>query len=166
MGSEMCIRDSLFNAMPSIHHRKPGPVPPMLTDSRVVCELICDGVHLAPDVIRMAMSSAGPKRIALVTDAMSATGQPDGDYILGSLPVKVVDGRARLLAADGSLGAIAGSTLTMGRAVEFVTSVVGIPLGQVAVMAATTPAKLHGLNEVGVIEEGHWADLCLSLIHI
>lgn len=152
----------LFNAMPSIHHRKPGPVPPMLTDSRVVCELICDGVHLAPDVIRMAMSSAGPKRIALVTDAMSATGQPDGDYILGSLPVKVVDGRARLLAADGSLGAIAGSTLTMGRAVEFVTSVVGIPLGQVAVMAATTPAKLHGLNEVGVIEEGHWADLCLT----
>ena len=152
----------LFNAMPSIHHRKPGPVPPMLTDSRVVCELICDGVHLAPDVIRMAMSSAGPKRIALVTDAMSATGQPDGDYILGSLPVKVVDGRARLLDADGSLGAIAGSTLTMGRAVEFVTSVVGIPLGQVAVMAATTPAKLHGLDEVGVIEEGHWADLCLT----
>jgi hypothetical protein len=65
--------------------------------------------------------------------SMSATGQPDGDYILGSLPVKVVDGRARLLAADGSLGAIAGSTLTMGRAVEFVTSVVGIPPPAVAV---------------------------------
>ena len=92
----------------------------------------------------------------------SATGQPDGDYILGSLPVKVVDGRARLLAADGSLGAIAGSTLTMGRAVEFVTSVVGVPLGRVAVVAATTPARIHGLDEVGAIEEGRWADLCLT----
>ena len=93
---------------------------------------------------------------------MSATGQPDGDYILGSLPVKVVDGRARLLDADGSLGAIAGSTLTMGRAVEFVTSVVGLPLGQVAVMAATTPAELHGLSDVGILEEGRWADMCLT----
>lgn len=152
----------LFNAMPSIHHRRPGPVPPMLTDPRVVCELICDGVHLAPDVIGMAIAAAGPQRIALVTDAMSATGQPDGDYLLGDLPVKVVDGRARLFNADGSLGAIAGSTLTTGRAVEFVTSVVGVPLGQVSVMASATPARLHGLDRVGALEPGLWADMCLT----
>ncbi|MCI1748765.1 MAG: N-acetylglucosamine-6-phosphate deacetylase [Acidipropionibacterium sp.] len=151
----------LFNAMAPIHHRKPGPVPWMLTDSRVMCELICDGVHLAPDVIRMAVQAAGPERIGLVTDAMSATGQPDGDYMLGSLAVRVVNGSARLLNPDGSLGAIAGSTLTLGRAVEFVVSTVGIPLPQAAMMASTTPARWHGLD-AGVIAAGRRADLCLT----
>lgn len=151
----------LFNAMAPIHHRKPGPVPWMLTDSRVMCELICDGVHLAPDVIRMAVQTAGAGRIGLVTDAMSATGQPDGDYMLGSLAVRVIDGGARLLNADGTLGAIAGSTLTLGRAVEFVVTKVGIPLEQAAVMASATPARWHGLD-AGVIAEGRRADLCLT----
>lgn len=151
----------LFNAMASIHHRKPGPIPWMLTDPRVMCELICDGVHVAPDVLRMAIETAGPRRVALVTDAMSATGQPDGQYRLGSLSVQVDDGRARILNPDGTLGAIAGSTLTMGAAVEFLVRVVGIDLADVATMASTTPARVHGLDEVGVIEPGRRADLCL-----
>lgn len=151
----------LFNAMASIHHRKPGPVPWMLTDSRVMCELICDGVHLAPDVIRMAIRTAGPQRIGLVTDAMSATGQPDGDYMLGTLAVRVTDGRANLLNSDGTLGAIAGSTLTMGTAVEFLVSTVGVDLPTAAVMASTTPARWHGLDEVGQLTEGRRADMCL-----
>ncbi|AFV88762.1 N-acetylglucosamine-6-phosphate deacetylase [Acidipropionibacterium acidipropionici ATCC 4875] len=151
----------LFNAMAPIHHRKPGPVPWMLTDPRVMCELICDGVHVAPDVIRMVLQAAGPERIGLVTDAMSATGQPDGDYMLGHLRVRVTNGGARLLNDDGTLGAIAGSTLTLGRAVEFLVTRVGVPLAQAATMASTTPARWHGLD-AGRIEPGARADLCLT----
>lgn len=151
----------LFNAMAPIHHREPGPVPWLLTDSRTLIELICDGVHVAPDVLRMAIRTAGVERVALVTDAMSATGQPDGRYMLGTLPVQVDQGRARIRHADGSLGAIAGSTLTMGGAVEFLVGSVGVALADAATMAATTPARWYGLDEVGVIEEGRLADLCL-----
>ncbi|AXE39541.1 N-acetylglucosamine-6-phosphate deacetylase [Acidipropionibacterium virtanenii] len=151
----------LFNAMAPIHHRKPGPVPWMLTDPRVMCELICDGVHVAPDVIRMVVQAAGTDRVGLVTDAMSATGQPDGDYMLGSLRVRVINGGARLLNDDGSLGAIAGSTLTLGRAVEFLVTRVGIPLAEAATMASATPASWHGLD-AGRIEPGARADLCLT----
>lgn len=155
------VATHLFNAMAPIHHRRPGPVPWMLTDPRVMCELICDGVHIAPDVIRMVVRAAGPDRVGLVTDAMSATGQSDGDYMLGSLRVRVTNGGARLLNDDGTLGAIAGSTLTLGRAVEFLVSRVGIPLEQAAVMASTTPARWHGLS-AGRIEAGARADLCLT----
>lgn len=151
----------LFNAMAPIHHRRPGPVPWMLTDPRVMCELICDGVHVAPDVIRMVVQAAGADRVGLVTDAMSATGQPDGDYMLGNLRVRVIDGGARLLNDDGSLGAIAGSTLTLGRAVEFLVTRVGIPLSEAATMASATPARWHGLD-AGRILPGVRADLCLT----
>nr|WP_255455463.1 N-acetylglucosamine-6-phosphate deacetylase [Microlunatus sp. Gsoil 973] len=107
------VATHLFNGMPAIHHRQPGPVPVLLTDDRVLVELICDGVHLHPEVIRMAIDAAGIDRVALITDAMIATGMADGDYTLGGLQVTVADGVARLQTADGSQGSIAGSTLTM-----------------------------------------------------
>lgn len=151
----------LFNAMRPIHHREPGPVPTLLDDERVMVELICDGTHLHPDVIAMAVDAAGILRVGLVTDAMSATGQPDGRYDLGSLKVQVSDGVARILNEDGSLGAIAGSTLTMAQAVEFVVSTVGFEVGEAAMMASTTPARWHGLGQVGVIEPGRLADFCV-----
>ena len=103
----------LFNAMPSIHHREPGPIPRLLSDERCMVELIADGFHLHPQVITMAVSAAGPDRVALVTDAMAAAGMPDGDFDLGTLRVAVRDAQARLVEPDGSLGSIAGSTLTM-----------------------------------------------------
>jgi N-acetylglucosamine-6-phosphate deacetylase len=154
------VATHLFNAMPAIHHRRPGPVPRLLVDPRVGIELIGDGFHVHPDVLRMAVAAAGPDRVALVTDAMAAAGMSDGDYTLGSLDVRVRDGRARLIAPDGSAGSIAGSTVTMAGAFEVVTGIVG-DIGTVAAMASTNPARRFGLPEVGGIAPGNRADLCV-----
>lgn len=151
----------LFNAMRSIHHREPGPVPVLLADERTMVELICDGVHLAPTIAGLAIDAAGPDRVALVTDAMSATGKGDGRYILGELDVIVEDGTARLVTADGAPGAIAGSTLTMDRAFKFLVEEVGVSIPDAARMAATTPASWHGLTDVGELTPGRFADICL-----
>ncbi|HMR49915.1 MAG TPA: N-acetylglucosamine-6-phosphate deacetylase [Arachnia sp.] len=150
----------LFNAMHGIHHRVPGPIPVLLTDPRVMCELICDGIHSHPTVVAMAIDAAGPGRIALVTDAMSATGHGDGRYVLGELEVVVEDGTARLVTADGTPGAIAGSTLTMAKAFEFVVQRAGVSIPVAATMAATTPAAWHRLDDVGTLEPGKRADVC------
>jgi N-acetylglucosamine-6-phosphate deacetylase len=150
----------LFNAMRPVHHRTPGPVPLLLSDDRATVELICDGFHLHRDVVTMAIAAAGPERVALVTDAMLAAGAPDGRYQLGSLPVTVVDGQARLLSADGRPGSIAGSTLTMAGAFAFVVAA-GLSIPDAATMAAATPARRHQLAAVGAIQVGARADLCV-----
>lgn len=155
------IATHLFSAMRSIHHREPGPVPVLLADERVMVELICDGIHHAPVIAAMSIDAAGPGRVALVTDAMSATGVGDGRYLLGELEVEVKDGTARLVTTDGSQGAIAGSTLTMARAFEFVVQEVGVAIPDAALMAATTPARWHGLTDVGELAPGRYADVCL-----
>jgi N-acetylglucosamine-6-phosphate deacetylase len=145
----------LFNAMRPLHHRDPGPVGALL-DAPVDVELIADGVHLHPAVLRTAFA-AKPGRSILVTDAMAAAGGPDGDYRLGPMAIEVRDGVARL--ADGSgTGAIAGSTLTMDAAVRFAVGA-GLPLLDVVRAASTTPAAAWGLSEVGAIEAGRRADL-------
>ncbi|GAB3818852.1 N-acetylglucosamine-6-phosphate deacetylase [Tessaracoccus terricola] len=151
----------LFNAMRSIHHREAGPVPVLLTDERCMVELICDGVHHAPVIARMAIDAAGVDRVAMVTDAMSATGLGDGHYILGALPVEVKSGTARLVTDDGSQGAIAGSTLTMAGAFQYLVQQVDCSLEEAAIMCATTPARWHGLGDVGELAPGRFADLCL-----
>jgi N-acetylglucosamine-6-phosphate deacetylase len=156
------VATHLFNGMPTIHHREPGPVPVLLTDDRVLVELVCDGVHLHPDVIMMAIDAAGPERVALITDAMLATGVADGDYSLGGLDVSVIDGVARLRTDDGSLGSIAGSTLTMAAAFAFCVQRLGLTVPEVATMAATTPAARHGLATRGAITEGRRADLVIT----
>ena len=155
------VATHLFSAMRSIHHRDPGPVPVLLADERVMVELICDGVHHKPVIAAMSIDAATPRRVALVTDAMSATGKGDGRYILGELEVEVTAGTARLVTADGTPGAIAGSTLTMAKAFEFVVQQVGVSIPDAALMAATTPAAWHRLDGVGVLAPGRWADLCL-----
>ncbi len=155
------IATHLFNAMPSIHHRRPGPVPLLLTDERVMVELVCDGVHLHRDVIAMAVAAAGPDRAALITDAMLATGMADGTYRLGGLDVTVRAGVARLRTDDGSEGSIAGSTLTMAAAFAFGVQQLGLSVPEVARMAAGTPARWHGLDDVGVLEPGRRADLAV-----
>lgn len=153
------IATHLFNGMPPTHHRTPGPVPRLLADPRVMTELICDGFHLHPDVIAMAVAACGPDRVGLITDAMSAAGMPDGDYRLGQLDVRVTQGQARLRTPDGHAGSIAGSTLTMAAAVAYCVQQVGLPIEVVARMAATTPARWHGLGQVGRLEAGRYADL-------
>ena len=153
------VATHLFNAMRGLHHREPGPVPLLLTDPRVSVELIADGVHLHPDVLRMAVAAAGPERVLLVTDAMAAAGRPDGPYALGGQDVQVRDGTARLVDGAGRPGAIAGSTLTMARAFRAVAEIVGIEAA--AAMASTNPARRLGLPDVGRIEAGARADLCV-----
>lgn len=150
----------LFNAMPSIHHREPGPIPRLLSDRRCLVELIADGFHLHPSVIELAVAAAGADRVALVTDAMAAAGMPDGDFVLGGLRVAVRDARARLVADDGSLGSIAGSTVTMDDAFARMVGL-GFTIPDVALMAATTPARWHGLDDVGELAPGRRADLCV-----
>ncbi len=150
----------LFNAMPSIHHREPGPIPRLLADGRCEIELIADGFHLHPQVIELAVAAAGVHRVALVTDAMAAAGMPDGDFALGELRVAVRGGQARLVTPDGTPGSIAGSTLTMAAAFERMVGW-GYSIEQVAAMAATTPARWHGLDAVGELAPGCRADLCV-----
>ncbi|HYP43766.1 MAG TPA: amidohydrolase family protein [Propionibacteriaceae bacterium] len=151
----------LFNAMPGVHHREPGPIPLLLSDRRAMVELICDGFHLHPDVVALAIAAAGPERVALVTDAMAAAGAPDGHYSLGDhRSVSVVGGQARLVTADGRPGTIAGSTLTMAAAFAAVVAA-GVPIPATASMAATTPARRHRLAGAGVLEAGARADLCV-----
>ncbi len=161
IGWGACVATHLFSAMRPIHHREPGPVPVLLSDDRVMCELICDGIHHRPVIARMAIDAATVDRVCLVTDAMSATGQGDGRYVLGELAVEVRDGTARLVTDDGSVGSIAGSTLTMAKAFEFVVGEVGLSIPEAAHIAATTPARWHGLTEVGTLEVGKRADICL-----
>jgi N-acetylglucosamine-6-phosphate deacetylase len=106
-----------FNAMPGLGHRAVGPVGAALERDHVVLEVVADGVHLHPVVIRTVFAAA-PGRVALVTDAMSATGLGDGNYRLGGLEVEVNDGRPTLTGTD----TLAGSTLTMERAIAVATA--------------------------------------------
>lgn len=153
------VATHLYNAMPALHHRTPGPVPLLITDPGVLVELITDGAHVHPDMLALAIHAAGPDRVALVTDAMVAAGMDDGDYRIGALEVNVDDGVARLVGPDGEPGSIAGSTLTMAAALAYVVDVVGVDLADAATMAATTPATWHGLGGRGAITPGARADL-------
>lgn len=147
------VATHLFNAMPPIHHRTPGPITALMNDERVTVEAIADGIHLHPGVIDLIAHRVGSERLALVTDAMTAAGAPDGSYELGGLEVNVVAGVARL--ADGD--SIAGSTLTMDAAAGLSATMLTAPA--VAAAAATTPARAHGLTDVGALRADLRADL-------
>jgi N-acetylglucosamine-6-phosphate deacetylase len=150
------VATHLFNAMPPLGHRAPGPVAARLEDDRVTVELINDGVHVHPAMLRLAVRAAGPGRTALITDAMAATGMGDGSYVLGTMRVNVTDGVARL--AEG--GSIAGSTLTMDVAVRRAVRDVGLSLPEAVRAASLTPARVLGLDgEIGSIGAGKAADL-------
>lgn len=154
------VATHLFNAMPAIHHREPGPVPALLADPRVLVELVADGIHLHQGVVAMAVAAAGADRAALVTDAMIAAGMPDDAYDLGGQRVRVVDGVARLDTGDpDELGSIAGSTLTMDAAFRFAVRAVGLSLPDATRLASTNPARVHGLTDVGALRPGLLADL-------
>ena len=101
-----------FNAMRPLDHREPGILGIVLTDDRLYAELICDGIHTAPEMVKLWWRAKGEQRAILVTDAMSATGMPDGEYQLGGFPVQVANGRAT------ARGVLAGSVLTLDRALS------------------------------------------------
>jgi N-acetylglucosamine-6-phosphate deacetylase len=169
----------LFNRIAPLTHREPGPIPVLMRAARdgvgsppghraaeappVMLELIPDGVHVEPELIRWMFSMVGPGAIALVTDAMAAAGMPDGRYALGSMDVTVADGEARLSADTerGEPGALAGGT---SRLIDGVRNCVawGIPLPDAVAAASSTPARTMGLAEVGELAPGRRADLVVT----
>lgn len=142
----------LFNAMPQIHHRAPGPILALSDAPGVTLEIITDGVHLAPPLVTHLFADRG-NRLALITDAMAAAGSADGEYLLGELAVEVRDGIARLAGQD----TIAGSTHTMDAAVANCVAW-GVPLADAVRAATSQPADYLGLA-AGRLRPGTRADL-------
>jgi N-acetylglucosamine-6-phosphate deacetylase len=146
----------LFNAMSGLHHRAPGAVGAALTDDRVAVSLIADGVHVHAAALKLALRAKGTDRIVLVTDAVAAAGAPAGSYQLGGLPI-VSDGECAR-APDGTL---AGSTLTLDRAVRAMVRLSGARIEDALAMASTVPAARVGLTDRGTLAIGQRADLVL-----
>ena len=143
-----------FNAMRALDQRDPGILGTVLTDDTLYAEFICDGMHTDPAIARLFARAKGSERAILVTDAMSATGMPDGMYKLGDLDVRVVGGRATT-----SEDTLAGSTLTMDRAVRNYASFAGIPLTQALRAATSNPAAMLQMkNSAGTLAAGQRAD--------
>ncbi|MQS39773.1 N-acetylglucosamine-6-phosphate deacetylase [Streptomyces katsurahamanus] len=150
------VATHLFNAMPPLGHRAPGPIAALLEDERVTVELINDGTHLHPAALELAFHRAGAGRVAFITDAMDAAGFGDGRYQLGPLAVDVIDGVARLV--EG--GSIAGSTLTLDTAFRRAATVDRIPVQDIVQAISANPAKLLGAyDRIGSLEPGKDADL-------
>jgi N-acetylglucosamine-6-phosphate deacetylase len=146
----------LFNAMTGMHHREPGVVGAALASADATAELIADGVHVHPAVLRIAVGLM-PHRIALITDAIRACGMPEGTYKLYGYDITVRDGMARLAS-----GTLAGSVLTMSRAVQNMVELAGLPLESVIPLATEVPARIIGVaGRKGKIERGYDADLVL-----
>ena len=143
-----------FNVMPPIHHRAPGPIPAGADDGRVFAQLISDGKHVHPAVVRMLVKLYGTDRVVLISDSVEATGLPDGNYTLGGQDIIVKDRTARTLG-----GNLAGSTSTLFECVKCAIEF-GIPKADAVKMASETPAKMMGLNK-GKIEVGYDADLII-----
>ena len=150
----------LFNGMRPFTHRDPGPIPELLAAAGrgdVVVELIGDGTHLAPELVRSIFELVGAENVALVTDAMAAAGMADGAYRLGSQDVTVSGSVARL--AEG--GSIAGGTAHLLDVVR-TTVAGGVPLLDAVRAASTTPATVLGDPRVGALEVGRRADLVIT----
>ncbi|MEU6991608.1 N-acetylglucosamine-6-phosphate deacetylase [Streptomyces sp. NPDC046465] len=150
------VATHLFNAMPGLGHRVPGPIAALLEDERITVELINDGTHLHPASFELAFHHAGASRVALITDAMDAAGFGDGRYMLGPLEVEVKDSVARLV--EG--GSIAGSTLTQDRAFKRSVTVDGLSVEETVRAISVNPARLLGqYDRIGSLEPGKDADL-------
>lgn len=146
----------LFNGMNALSHRAPGVPGAALTDERINVQIIADLLHLHKAALKLSWLAKTQEHCLLITDAMEATGMPDGQYRLGANHVTVANREARL--ADGT---IAGSTLTMDRAVKNMHETVGVPLEQAIYMATTAPANAINEFQRGRIEAGAHADLVL-----
>jgi len=148
----------LFNAMSGFHPRQPGVIGAVLEENNVTAELIADGIHVHSASLRLAVRLKGPERICLVTDSMKATGLGDGEYRVGKLDVVVKKGQARLKES----GALAGSVLTLNRAVKNIVNWTGVSISQAVAMASLNPARILGLGEVvGSIAAGKAANLAV-----
>jgi N-acetylglucosamine-6-phosphate deacetylase len=145
----------LFNAMAPLHHRRPGPIAAALGDERVSLEIIADGVHIHPALIALVATLA-PERLVLVTDAIGAAGAAPGLHRLGPLEVLVTDGRAVLA---GNAETVAGSVLTMDKAVALAVDVARVPLLTALQAASLHPARVLGEHRKGRLSPRADADL-------
>ena len=143
-----------FNAMTSVHHRMPGATVCAMTSDNAYAEVISDGEHLHPAIVNLIYKSKPSDKMVLITDSMSATGEPDGEYSIAGSPVTVINGRAIILPS----GTIAGSTLTMFRAMTNLMKFVNIPLEKAIKYATVNPAKMVNASLIGKIENGYHAD--------
>jgi N-acetylglucosamine-6-phosphate deacetylase len=143
-----------FNAMRPLDHREPGILGTVLTNDSLYAELICDGIHVAPELVKLWWRAKGPERAILVTDAMSAAGMPDGEYHLGGFAVQVANGRAT------ARGVLAGSVLTLDRALANFVEFTGAPVEQALRLLTSNPAGMTGFsNRAGFLAVGQPANL-------
>jgi N-acetylglucosamine-6-phosphate deacetylase len=140
--------------MRTLDHREPGILGTVLTSDALFAEMICDGVHVAPEIVKLWWRAKGPERAILMTDALSAAGMPDGTYLLGGFAVQVCGNRA--IAGD----VLAGSVLTLDRALTNFMQFTGAPLEQALRLATVNPAAMTGLDDqVGSLAVGRVASL-------
>ena len=148
----------LYNAMPPFSHRAPGVVGAVSDSEHVMAELICDGVHVDPAVVRATFKMLGANRMILISDSMRAAGMPDGQYTLGGLDVKVRGNHATLV----SDGALAGSVTTLPDCMRVVVKQMGIPFETAAACATANPAKSLGIyDQYGSITPGKHGNVVL-----
>jgi N-acetylglucosamine-6-phosphate deacetylase len=146
-----------FNAMRRFDHRDAGLLGEVLTNDNLFAEIICDGLHVDPAIVRLFWKAKGPERALLVTDAMAGTGMPDGTYWLGELEVRVKNGRC-IIGED----TLAGSTLTLDRAVRNFAEFAGASLAEAVALATRNPARMTGLEaEIGTLAPGRSADIAV-----
>jgi N-acetylglucosamine-6-phosphate deacetylase len=148
-----------FNAMRRLDHREPGIAGIVLDAESLYAELICDGIHVAPEFVRLWLRAKGEERAILVTDGISATGMPDANYMLGELEVTVRNGRC-LLTNDLANGieTLAGSVLTMDRAVANLRRFTGASLATAVRLASRNPARMLGLDNLTEVAVGRLAN--------
>jgi N-acetylglucosamine-6-phosphate deacetylase len=145
-----------FNAMRAIDHRQPGLAAYVLDNQSMFAEIICDGIHVDPLMVRLFSRSKDKEHIILVTDGISATGMPDGTYMLGDIEVEVRDGRCT------SNGTLAGSVLTMDRGVRNLMEFTGASLPTAVAAASSNPSRLMGLDDSwGSLEVGRMANIAV-----
>jgi N-acetylglucosamine-6-phosphate deacetylase len=143
-----------FNAMRSLDHRNPGVLGAVLTNRQLTADIIVDGIHVDPTVVDLFMRAKGPDEAVLITDAISATGMPDGTYTLGELKVQVNNGRCE------SNGRLAGSVLTLDRALRNTMEFADIDLQTAIRMATINPARVLGIEKCkGTLAAGADADM-------
>jgi N-acetylglucosamine-6-phosphate deacetylase len=141
--------------MPEMGHREPGVPGALLTDSRATVEVIADGIHVHPAMLKLAIEARGTRDVALITDAVAPAGLPEGDYTFVGRKVTVRDGAVRL-----DNGALAGSILTLDYAIRNIVALVGLSWSEAICMATRTPARIAGIaTRKGSITPGADADL-------
>jgi N-acetylglucosamine-6-phosphate deacetylase len=140
--------------MRALDHREPGILGTVLSDDSLFAELICDGIHVHPSLVKVWWRAKGANRAMLVTDAMAAAGMPDGEYMLGNFAVQVAEGRAM------ANGVLAGSVLTLDLALSNFVAFTGESVANSLPLVTANPATMTGLSEeVGQISIGGRADL-------